>query len=191
MILIIDNTAKQRTKMFLPKLTSYLESKNIDYKTIKGDASGMVDIIKLRPENIQCIILTGSPIMLNGKTDLDDYICNIYCLKHFTTKPIMGICFGCQIINTYFGGTLHDIGNVVCKQVNAYSSTDNSFKVKLCARYLPKRVSPQELDTLMYLKLDNKTYPALIKHKTRPIIGVMFHPEALVSTHHVLNEFIS
>lgn len=189
MIVVIDNTGKQSKKMFLPKIISYLEERDFKYKIIKGDVSGLEELKKLKRETIQHIILSGSPIMLNGQENKDDYICNLYCLEKLQHIPIIGICFGCQLIIKHFNGTLFDTGDVYCKTVEA-SSTFKTHKVKLCARYLPKKVT-NVFDVAMSLNVGEKQYPCLIKHKQLPMVGVMFHPEALKSTHWVLDFILS
>lgn len=189
MIVIIDNTAHQPTKMFLPKLIEYLKERDLPHTVIKGDTRGLENLKSIKHNDIKHIILSGSPIMLDGTADKKNYICNLYCLEQLNHIPIIGICFGCQLINKHFKGKLHDTGDVLCKTVNAYSPL-STHRVKLCARYLPSKVS-RSFDVLMHLNLDNKVYPCLIKHKTFPMTGFMFHPEALKSTHWLLDYYLT
>ena len=189
MIVVIDNTGTQPTKMFLPKIIAYLEERKLQYKIIKGDTNGLHELKELKPNDIHQIILSGSPIMLNDQSNKKDYVCNLYCLDNLQHIPTIGICFGCQLIIHHYKGTLYDTGSVICKTVNA-SSSFKTHKVKLCARYLPKKVT-NAFDILMHLNVENKEYPCLIKHKHLPLVGVMFHPEALKSTHWTLDYFLT
>jgi anthranilate/para-aminobenzoate synthase component II len=204
MLIIIDNTQKQRKKMFLPKLIDILNKSKNNYKIVPGDTSGLEDFKKIvmnKNNNVKGIIFSGSPIMLNENSNVEDYVCNLYCLKNYDNIPILGICFGCQLINVFFGGNLYDIKEVYCKQMKVFSvNNEDKYQywskingnVKFCCRYLPNYVSTKHLDTLMKVQVDDSKliFPCVIKHKNKDITGVMFHPEALIKTHQVINDFI-
>lgn len=185
MLLVIDNTKQQKTKMFLPKLCAYLEANSIPFEVLPGDTTGIA-IIKSKL-HIDGVIMSGSPLMLNNAKK-EEYAACLYCLKHLKSTPILGICFGCQLINVYMGGNLHDMGYVHCA---SYMVTELSFKAKFCARYLPKDVPSSKMKTLMSVVIEGVKYPCYIQHKRRPLYGVMFHPEALKVTHVVLDKFLS
>lgn len=193
MIVVIDNTRKQKIKMFLPKLLQYLDDNYVKYVVIKGDVDGMKALKRLNTKSIKGVILSGSPLMPSEDTNIDGYVCNLYCIKNFTKIPIIGICFGCEIINLFFGGTLHNMGNLMCKKANVRSMIkdfDDIVEAKFCAQYVPNCVPPKVFDILMHVQIDNKAYPCMIRHRKRSIIGVMFHPEALRRTHKVLDTFL-
>ena len=199
MIVVIDNTRNQKVKMFYPKLINFLESKRTSYTVINGDVNGLSELKKLlhkKHDTIRGIILSGSPIMLNETSNVEDYICNLYCLKHLIHIPILGICFGCQLINMYFGGTLHDMLEVKCIKMDIEGSDDKwqflNGKAQFCCRYVPKCVPVKHLETLMVVKIndENMILRCVIQHKKKNILGVMFHPEALKRTHKILHEFI-
>lgn len=197
MIIVIDNTRNQKVKMFYPKLINFLEKSNATHSVINGDIHGLSELKKLihkKGKSVKGIILSGSPIMLNETSNIDDYICNLYCLKHLTHIPILGICFGCQLINMYFGGTLYDMLNVHCIKMDVEGVEKKwhilNGKAQFCCRYLPKYVPVKELETLMYTTYNNNKLPCVIQHKKYNILGVMFHPEALKETQIILYEFL-
>lgn len=200
-IVMIDNSMKQRVKMFLPKLIDYLDSKSdkIKYKVVKGDVDGLNALKQIQEEiEIDGVIISGSPLMPTEDTDVEDYVCNLYCLKHMTNTPILGICFGCQLIQLFFGGKLLDLGHVTCQRMKVTSAVREYQDIKegkFCARYLPlpSNAFQKNLDVLMTVNVAslNAYVPCIIKHKKRCVIGVMFHPEALKSTHKVIDAFIN
>lgn len=187
MIVVVDNTRTQKVKMFLPKLLEFMNEKHIKYSIVKGDVSGIEELKKIESNGgVHGIILTGSPLMLGSATP-DEYATNIYCLKRYKKTPILGICFGCQIINTHFGGSLTDLGEVHCKK---FLVEEISTKMKFCARYMPMIV-PKQLQTVMTALIEGGRYPCFIQHSVRPITGVMFHPEALKQSHFMLGNFLN
>lgn len=199
MIVVIDNTKNQKVKMFFPKLIKYLNDNNIKHCIVEGNTSGMNElknIVNNRKINLDGVIMSGSPIMLDELSNVEEYVCNLYCLKHLTNIPILGICFGCQLINVFFGGTLHDMSEVKCTKMHVVSMDNNELwssingTAQFCCRYLPKYIPNKQMNSLMYVNYDNMKLPCVMQHKTRKIIGVMFHPEALKRTHKVLDYFI-
>jgi anthranilate/para-aminobenzoate synthase component II len=200
MIVVIDNTRNQKVQMFFPKLIKYLNKNDIDHCIIEGDINGLNELKKiLKKKNVivSGIILSGSPIMLNESSNVEDYICNLYCLKNLINIPILGICFGCQLINVYFGGNLYDLHEVKCLKMHIEPNDKNNEmwnslngNAQFCCRYLPQCVPNKHLNTLMYVNEKGLKLPCVIQHKKRNIIGVMFHPEALKKTHKVLDHFI-
>lgn len=200
MIIVVDNTRNQKVKMYFPKLINFLESNKTSYVIVNGDIDGLKELKKLLNKKqgaIKGIVLSGGPIMLDETSNIDDYICNLYCLKHLIHIPILGICFGCQLINMVFGGNLYDMLEVKCVKMNIEGTDDVwcslNGRAQFCCRYLPNCVPSKHLDTLMYVTtpMNDKKLPCLIKHKKKNITGVMFHPEALHKTHKVLYDFVN
>lgn len=82
------------------------------------------------------LILTGSPIHINAKLykeknlikndlkynedELDYQLITLFTKKN---KPILGICRGIQIINVYFGGSLH-------QKIDNHEKTNHSITIK-------------------------------------------------------------
>jgi len=121
-------------------------------------------------------------ILLTGGNDLADYGGNAperdetefmmldYAIAH--SLPLFGVCRGMQVIQHYFGVPLSKVeGHVTKKQEivvdgNAYQT--NSYH------------SWGSLDTIedlpVWAKADDGVVKG-IKHRTLPILGVMWHPE--------------
>lgn len=191
MILIINNTHSQRVLQFFPKLLNYFNVRNIEYKIIKGNNEGLTMIKAIPIHQIQAIILSGSPLMFPEMTqkDIYNYITNIYCIKKLNHKiPILGICFGCQLINKIYNGTLVKISQekVLCKTLQI----NDNLRAKFCSKYIIDKVDEKYIDVVMSIKIKDKTYPCFIKHKNKPLWGFMFHPEALKHTHYLLDSFL-
>lgn len=193
MIVVVDNTKNQKRKMFLPNLVRYLQKNEIDFIVFKGDMSGvylMQEYIK-EGTKIQGIILSGSPMMLNNSKS-EQYALNTYCLDRLSHIPILGICFGCQLITSYFGGILTSLGSLHCEQytVKPVNSRKPVFTAQFCCTYMPWLL-PKTLKTMMTVSIDGHNYVCGFRHNKKNIYGLMFHPEKLASTHRFLDTFIS
>jgi anthranilate/para-aminobenzoate synthase component II len=209
MIVVVDNTNGERVLRFLPKLLDYLDSKGIEYIVIKGNHEGLEPLLTMDQKKIDGIILSGSPIMLPEvfphfpkSTDPKGahlIVTNMKCIETFSKKvPILGICFGCQLMNIMFDGTLENVGGdkVLCetmgikKVASSLLNSPSINKGKFCCKYMPKKVADAFV-TKMTVDINGKPHACLIKHKRRPLWGSMFHPEALKSTHVILDKFMS
>ena len=102
-----------------------------------------------------------------------------------TEKPVLGICAGMETIGTVFGARLTrfwEIGMTPVKTVKENSLCSGDFKVyslhSVC-------VEPS-VDFDVWAKSTRCTQ--VIKHKRKPIYGVLFHPE--VRNQDILKRFI-
>lgn len=90
-------------------------------------------------------------------------------------KPLLGICAGMQIIGLIFGGKLRkkrEIGYYKENFVKNFLGLENEYEVYHLHNYyisLPK-------DFEVYSESIGKI-PQAIKHKSKKIYGVLFHPE--------------
>lgn len=99
-------------------------------------------------------------------------------------KPVIGICLGCEIICKAFGGELefmteHEVGE------KHFEILDKSLAYKIEA----SKLVAFEAHSLRIKKIPDYFYevvrsdhgPEIIKHETKPIIGIQFHPEVAVN----------
>jgi GMP synthase-like glutamine amidotransferase len=112
MLLLINNTVKSNTAISsVPKLKLALRTLNMGFYEVKGP--------KIHPEvfdptgpifrNITGIIISGSSAKLSQiGTDISKYVHILHYLRAFQHVPILGICFGAQLLLTLYGGALFD-----------------------------------------------------------------------------------
>ena len=108
-------------------------------------------------------------------------------------KPVFGICRGCQLINVYFGGTLHQhMTNTVLHRSG--KNPDREHEVEAVAgslmeklygkRCIVNSVHHQAIKDLGEgLVITQKSDDGIVEayeHKSLPIIAVQWHPERLV-----------
>ena len=112
MLLLINNTVKSNTATSsVPKLKLALRTLNMGFYEVKGP--------KIHPEvfdpmgpifrNITGIIISGSSMKLTQiGTDISKYVHILHYLRAFQHVPVLGICFGAQLLLTLYGGALVD-----------------------------------------------------------------------------------
>ena len=97
-----------------------------------------------------------------------------------TSTPILGICLGNEIITKSFGGTLQDFGKVNRGEVSI-EIIDNNLKEIIkenpFAVYEAHEVGIKNMPNDFVICGKSKHGPEIIKHSTKPIIGIQFHPE--------------
>lgn len=139
---------------------------------------------------------------MNGTEEVDDArdtfemeLCEKYSKSG---KPILGICRGVQLMNIYFGGTIHQdlafIGNchrndkpdgVVHKVKAAEGSIlsemyGNEFSVNSFHHQAVKDVAPGFFAAAFCGDTD---IVEAIQHESKPMMGVQWHPERMCLSH--------
>lgn len=123
------------------------------------------------------IILSGRK-KYNKETNMQNNKIIQYCNTH--NISLLGICYGAEMINLYFGGSLikmknaiHGLVKVTSEKNNILLPKDASIYVYQSHRYSIWRLS-SELE-LLGSSLESKN--EIFKHKKKKIFGVQFHPE--------------
>ena len=99
-LLLIDNTTRSGAT-FTPKLVRMLE-RHANMHVVR---SHMDTMSALRDDAFDGVVLSGSTEMLTERVDPDVLGMNTAVLAT-TRKPVLGICFGMQIMALFYGGTL-------------------------------------------------------------------------------------
>ena len=110
-------------------------------------------------------------------------------------KPVLGICRGHQLINIYFGGSLHqDIpekdlhaSNQNFDITHGVTAKDNSVLHNLYGSpFTVNSYHHQAIDrlgeNLVATAYWNDQYIEAIEHKSLPILGVQWHPERMCAS---------
>jgi GMP synthase-like glutamine amidotransferase len=184
MIVVVDNTLPHSTILCKPYLIAYLKNSGYPYlvaRTLSG-------LVKIQNNNdVSGFILSGSAQHLH-KIDKEKTDMNTMAIE--SGLPVLGICFGSQFINCYFGGTIKYIGPTksVIRDVTILKS-NKTFEANFIASYYIHTLAP----SFKELHKESKTGRVVFfKHKRRKIYGVLYHPESsLAQAQFVLGHFIS
>jgi len=156
-ILIID-AGSQYTKIIDKKL------RKININTIIGD--------NITP-NTSGIIISGGPRSVYNSNIIN---CDIFN----SNIPILGICYGMQLINQYFGGTVTKSNIREDGECKVELSTDNSIFSGLNNIenvLLTHGDSVDKLGDNLQVIGKSENHISAIKHNKLDIFGLQFHPE--------------
>lgn len=153
---------------------------------VPGTASA-AEVMKYEPEGIFLSNGPGDPAALGPIIE------NINKLCH-TGKPIFGICLGHQLLGHGLGGKTfklkfgHRGANqpVLNKLTNQVEITTQNHGFAVDATSLPNEVEAT------HINLNDQTLEGL-RHKSKPIFCVQYHPEAAAGPHdsmYLFNEFV-
>jgi len=187
MVLMIDNYDS-----FTYNVVQYCRELGADLKVIRNDEMSIEDIKALNPEKI---------ILSPGPATPDDAGVTLDVIKAFAdTTPIFGICLGHQSIAQAFGGEVIRAKNMMhgkTSQVEVDCETPifkDLPKAFRATRYhsltVNKENLPENIIATSHSTDDDEIMSLQIKDK--PIYGVQFHPESIMSEygHEMLDNFL-
>ena len=120
-------------------------------------------------------------------------------MKEFAGRiPILGVCLGHQVIGHVFGGTVKKGQKPMHGKISAVENNGRGLFAGLPAMYQVTRyhslvVERESLPET--LRIDAWTEDGVImaiSHRTKPVYGVQFHPEALLTEygHELMGNFV-
>ena len=177
---LIINTHPRPNPEFVNPLTELLEELRADYHSLSGYQP--LDVPTLRPS---CVLLTGVP--LTADYSLSDPETQNLVEEYFGwlkdyTRPLLGICYGHQIIAHILGGAVSPLAEPIFNprleiQLPGTAETgifQGFYRLRIFAEHRDyvSRV-PEDLRVLSALG----AVPYLIRHPGRDWYGCQFVPE--------------
>lgn len=186
MLLMIDNYDS-----FVYNLVRYFEEIGEEVEVVRNDK---IDINVVDEGKYLGIVISPGP-----KNPKEAGLCLDIIDKYKGKLPILGICLGHQCIGHYFGGKIikgekpmhGKISEVIHNNSGIFYNVKSPLKVtRYHSLILDKETLPEELEITAEAS-DNVIMG--IRHKTLPIYGVQFHPEAELTEegHKLLKNFVS
>ncbi len=177
MLLLIDNYDS-----FTWNLVHYLGELGADVRVVRNDA---IDVQAAMGMNPSAIVLSPGPC----DPDQAGICLPLTAAAAETGIPLLGVCLGHQTIGQAFGGNVmrcHEIvhgkmGTMHHAGKGVFTGLPSPFKATRYHSLIVDRATlPDALEVTAWL--EDGTIMGL-RHKTRPIEGVQFHPESIASEH--------
>jgi anthranilate synthase/aminodeoxychorismate synthase-like glutamine amidotransferase len=182
MILFLDNYDS-----FTYNLVQYLGEMNPDLRVVRNDKITVEEALALKPSHI--VVSPGPCTPHEAGISMD-------LIKAVPTNiPLLGVCLGHQAIGAAFGGTvlrapepLHGKTSVVeDNQRDLFEGMPSTFTAtRYHSLIVEKKSLPAELEITAKTHgktPDDEDIIMGLRHKTRPIFGLQFHPESILTEH--------
>ena len=176
MLLVIDNYDS-----FTYNLVHYAQELGADTHVIRNDDMSAEAALNLGAKSI---LLSPGP-----KTPDEAGICLDVIRQAPENLPILGICLGQQSIGQVFGGKVIRAKEIMHGKVSdvendgtgLFESLPKQFKA---TRYHSLSVEKQTLPDVLKVNAWTKDGEIMgLRHESRPIHGLQFHPESIASEH--------
>lgn len=185
MILVVDNYDS-----FTYNLVHYLNELGAQTRVVRNDALSAADAVALRPE---AVLLSPGPC-----TPSEAGICLDLIKTAPDDLPILGVCLGHQAIGQAFGGDVIRAKTLMHGKTSQIAHDDTGIFAGLPDPFTATRYHSLAVkrDTLPNsLKVTAWTDDGEIMglaHAARPIHGVQFHPESILTEggHKLLGNFL-
>jgi len=185
MLLMIDNYDS-----FTFNLVQYFGELGAEVKVVRNDEVTVQDIEALSPSHI---VLSPGPCTPNeaGVT--------LPAIERLAGRvPILGVCLGHQAIGQAFGGKVVRARQVMHGKVSrirhdgrgVFAELENDF---VATRYHSLVVERESLPACLEVSAQSEDGEIMgLRHRSLPVEGVQFHPEALLTEHghRLLQNFI-
>jgi anthranilate synthase component II len=185
MIVVIDNYDS-----FTYNLVQYLGESGVDVQVFRNDAITVAELEALEPTHVVISPGPGSPE--------DAGISNSVIRENGSRRPLLGVCLGHQCIGQVFGGKvvqaqrlMHGkLSPVLHNGTGLFQGIPSPFQATRYHSLILADPIPEELEILART---TKGELMALRHKTYPIFGVQFHPEAILTQYgkKLLNNFLS
>jgi anthranilate synthase component 2 len=175
-ILLVDNFDS-----FTFNLLDYLKQVGVTAHVCRND----VPLATLQEQEFDGVVLSPGPGTPTSAGNL------LSVIEHYHQQlPMLGVCLGHQALGQFFGAHLERAAQPMHGKV---SEIDCASDEPLFAG-LPNRLAVTRYHSLVLNKLPEALVPLAftadknrelmaLRHRTLPLYGVQFHPEALLTTH--------
>jgi GMP synthase (glutamine-hydrolysing) len=141
---------------------------------------------KVLEKDPHLVILTGSSALLSKPETRELFQPEMTLVKE-SKFPILGICYGHQIIGSAFGSPMRDLGQMLRRYDHVTVIKKHPLFEGLPAELFVAESHRQELtrvpDEFERLAKSTTSVVEAMVHRTKPIYGVQFHPERSSAEH--------
>ena len=176
MVLVIDNFDS-----FTYNLVQYLGMLGVDVRVRRNNEVSPADVVDLAPSHVVLSPGPGRPEEAGAMLDI---------LKSISPQtPLLGVCLGHQAIGLAFGGRvirapmpIHGKTSVITHDGQTiFRGWPSEAQVGRYHSLIVEAESmPADLEITARTKADGLVMG--LRHRTRPIFGVQFHPESVLTS---------
>lgn len=185
MLLVIDNYDS-----FTYNLVHYAQELGAKTHVVRND---QITVEQALDKSYQAVLLSPGP-----KAPNEAGICLELIRRAPETLPILGICLGQQSIGQAFGGTVIRAKQIMHGktskmhhlQTGLFKGLETPFRA---TRYHSLSVERESLPDCLEVNAWTEDEEIMgLRHKTRPIHGLQFHPESIASQngHALIDNFL-
>jgi len=174
MLLVIDNYDS-----FTYNLVHYAQELGAETRVIRNDDMSAGEALSLGAD---AVLLSPGP-----KTPNEAGMCLDLLREAPDALPILGICLGQQSMGQVFGGKVIRAKNIMHGKVSDVENDGSGLfeglpKVFKATRYHSLSVERETLPDVLHINAWTEDGEIMgLRHKTRPIHGLQFHPESIAS----------
>ncbi|AHX04438.1 glutamine-hydrolyzing GMP synthase [Ehrlichia japonica] len=143
------------------------------------------DVVFDRIKDSKAFILSGGPKSVFNLTEIPKIVHDIIELNERTSVPVLGVCYGLQLLSNYFKSTVvqsygKEFGKATLNIVKGSEIIKDVWKVGEQASVWMSHADsvcdvPYGFEVIAYSVLNNTI--AMISNEKRRIYGMQFHPE--------------
>jgi len=186
MIVVIDNYDS-----FTYNLVQYLSELGADVRVYRNDAVSVTELGEQRPDGIVISPGPGGP----GSAGIS---CDV--IRAFSGRiPILGVCLGHQCVGEAFGGKVVHARSLMHGKTSRirhngrgiFSLIENPMTA---TRYHSLALERESLPPILEVCAESEEGEVMgIRHVSRPVFGVQFHPESILTQYgmRILENFLS
>ncbi|WP_214851760.1 aminodeoxychorismate/anthranilate synthase component II [Exiguobacterium sp. s193] len=173
MIVLIDNYDS-----FTYNLVQYFGELGQDIRVFRNDAITLEEIERLNPDHL---VISPGPCTPNEAG------ISLAAIEYFAGKlPILGVCLGHQAIGQAFGGQVvraKDLmhGKVSLLSHDATGMFEGIVQDTPVTRYHSLVVERETFPDVLEITAEAGGEIMALRHRELPIVGVQFHPEAILT----------
>ena len=198
MLLFINNAINTNPNdiSFVPKIRKALRYFNIPFYEVKKIQEIPIEI----SEKIKGILISGSQLRLSKPIEFSEIAHILHYLTEFDRVPVLGLCFGCQLLHMLNGGKLEDQIKRSCEDypvelsnhflfTNVSYLRESFFEFAVCFHDLPlafPKSSP--IKSIAHFQHREHLVPCAFQYSPNRF-GMMIHPEIHVETYPVFANF--
>ena len=177
MLLLIDNYDS-----FTYNLFQYLLELGAEVKVIRNDALSATEALALAPS---LVVISPGP----GRPAQAGMTCE-FLRRAPLSLPVLGVCLGHQALGEVFGGEVvlaQKLMHGKTSQVahDGHGVFDSLPSPLTVMRYHSLTLAEESIPDVFAIvaRNDDDGEVMAIRHKTRPLTGVQFHPESIMTEH--------